>query len=322
MKRRYGKTERRFTKFFRRFISAKRRLGFMCLARYGKRKEGKPARLFLLQIKRYVFDSSKQTDFPIIKREIDNAWLCRLDAGSMECIFNFEKYQIKSCNSESVCFIIHDGIDFVITGGSDDFVLRVYIISNDCIITVYPYLGSEANAGLSWFSLMTSNDMREEIRTMLIYAYEQLDLVIRNRTLMEYEKIVLYLLIHIYLLFYNGTGKVGNKTSSQSFELINRFFELTKNKDALLHRNTAYFARQLNISVRYFFQICKNETGYSPKELINESVISEIRHIILTTNLSFHQISLHFGFSDQTAFTQYFKRNTGMTPSEFKKRYK
>ena len=31
MKRRYGKTERRFTKFFRRFISAKRRLGFMCL---------------------------------------------------------------------------------------------------------------------------------------------------------------------------------------------------------------------------------------------------------------------------------------------------
>lgn len=273
-------------------------------------------------VKMYVFDSSKQTDFPIIKQEIDNAWLCRLDAGSMEYCFNFEKYQIKSYNSESVCFIIHDGIDFVITGGSDDFVLRVYIISNDCIITVYPYLGSEANAGLSWFSLMTSNDMREEIRTMLIYAYEQLDLVIRNRTLMEYEKIVLYLLIHIYLLFYNGTGKVENKTSSQSFELINRFFELTKNKDALLHRNTAYFARQLNISVRYFFQICKNETGHSPKELINESVISEIRHIILTTNLSFHQISLHFGFSDQTAFTQYFKRNTGMTPSEFKKRYK
>ena len=294
----------------------------MCLARYGKRKEGKPARLFLLQIKRYVFDSSKQTDFPIIKREIDNAWLCRLDAGSMECIFNFGKYQIKSCNSESVCFIIHDESDFVITGGSNDFVLRVYTISNDCIITVYPYLGSEANAGLSWFSLMTSNDMRKEIRTMLIYAYEQLDLVIRNRTLMDYEKIVLYLLIHIYLLFYNGTGKVGNKTSCQSFELINRFFELTKNKDALLHRNTAYFARQLNISVRYFFQICKNETGHSPKELINESVISEIRHIILTTNLSFHQISIHFGFSEQTAFTQYFKRNTGMTPSEFKKRYK
>ena len=103
---------------------------------------------------------------------------------------------------------------------------------------MYPYLGSEANAGLSWFSLMTSNDMRKEIRTMLIYAYEQLDLVIRNRTLMEYERIVLYLLIHIYLLFYNGTGKVGNKTSCQSFELINRFFELTKNKDALLHRNT------------------------------------------------------------------------------------
>ena len=128
MKRRYGKTERRFTKFFRRFISAKRRLVFMCLARYGKRKEGKPARLFLLQIKRYVFDSSKQTDFPIIKREIDNAWLCRLDAGSMECIFNFGKYQIKSCNSESVCFIIHDESDFVITGGSDDFVLRVYAI--------------------------------------------------------------------------------------------------------------------------------------------------------------------------------------------------
>ena len=270
-------------------------------------------------VKEIILRGNEAFKFPLVKKNLYDAWLCRLEKGSVSCVFNFEDYNIAVSEGEKICFVVHDGCSFSLRSGSCDFILRVISISNHCLTTLYSYLGSEANAGLAWFKLQSSNHMRKELEEMLSGAYEQLVLSLHAGNVLQYDKLVLH---HIYLLLFNGANSSTAKSSRQSFELINRFYELCQTSEAQLHRDTAYYARKLNVSLRYLFQICKNETGRSPKELINESVVSAMQHLILTTNLSFNQISQRFAFSDQTAFTQFFKRNTDMTPSEFKKKYK
>lgn len=269
-----------------------------------------------------TFRSNFSSNQPIIKRNINNAWLCRLTSGSINVLVNFEKFEITSNHGQDVFFIVHDGQIFSILDRSAEYELQVHQINQDTLLSLYPLLGSEANFGLNSMRFVSSENMKPEITEMLSLDYQLLFLMSQNTKYIERDKMLLHILIHIYLTFYNGIGKVRTKSSRQSFNIINRFYELFCDNESFRHRDTKYFADRLNITVRYLFQICKDETDKSPKDLINETIISEISHLILNKDISFQQISLDFNFPDQTSFTQFFKRNTGMTPSEFRKKYK
>lgn len=259
---------------------------------------------------------------PIIKRIIDDEWICSLTSGSIRILLNFEEYEITVHQGKEVFFIVHDGQVFSILEGSSDYELQVQQVSHDILLTLYPQIGKEANAGLYSISFITSAQMKPEIGKMLSLDFQQLRMMSRSTTLIEYNKMLFHLFIHFYLTFYNGIGKVGIKSSTQSFNLMNRFYELFSEKESFLHRDTKYFADRLNITVRYLFEICTSEAGKTPKDIINEAIIGEITQAMLTSDLSFQELSIRFNFPDQTAFTQFFKRNTGMTPSEFRKKYK
>lgn len=268
-----------------------------------------------------VYQGKDSSILPIRKHSVEDEWLCRLSAGQIHVSVDGNEMDVDG-HDATVFFIVHDGQTFQIEKGSNDFELMVFSVSRDTIVTLYPHLGSEANSALYYHDFITSELMGTEIQQMLSLGFQQLQTLSNAHNMLEQDKLQLHLLIHIYLTFYNGIGRVRTKTSAQSFDLVNRFYELFSDRESYLHRDTRYFADRLNITVRYLFQVCKEETGRTPKELINDTIISEIRHTMLTTGLSFQQISLQFNFPDQTAFTQFFKRNTGMTPSEFKRKYK
>jgi len=269
-----------------------------------------------------TFRGNNYDTLPITKNQIDDEWFCCLKSGKLRVQINLTEYVVESRHGEEVFFIVHDGDIFRILECNPQCELDVISINRDTVITVYPHLGSEANTGLYSVDFITSSNMSTEINRMLSLTFQQLCLMERAASLLEHDKMYLHLLIYLHLAFYNGIGKVSVRTSLQSFDIMNRFYELFSEKESFCHRDTKYFADRLNITVRYLFQICKDEAGKSPKELINETIISEITHTMLTTKLSLQQISLKFNFPDQTAFTQFFKRNTGMTPSQFKQKYK
>lgn len=269
-----------------------------------------------------IYQGKDGTSFPIKKHSPADEWLCRLSSGSIRVVSDCKEIIVAATDEAPVFFLVHDGITFHITEGSDDFELLVFSISRDTIVTLYPHLGSEANSALYRQCLVTSAQMEKEIIQMLSLDFQQLQLLSHAHNLLAQDMLHLHLLIHIYLTFYNGIGRGEYRSSFQSFDIINRFYELFSEEESFRHRDSQYFADRLHVSVRYLFEVCKRETGRSPKELINDTVMSEIRHAMLTTGLSFRQISLRFNFPDQTAFTQFFKRNAGMTPTEFKRRYK
>lgn len=273
-------------------------------------------------IQRQHFTGRPLHKFPIDKQAIDNEWICQLKTGSIKYLLDFEEHFLIAEDGQSQFMIVHDGFSFRILEGSPDFEMYIFSISHECLSTLYPFLGGEANSQLFSSPLITSEHINNDIIQMLETSCQELQTTICNKHLLQNDKMILHLLVHIYLLFYSGIGESVVQTSAQPFNITNRLYELFNDEESYKHRDAKYFANKLNISARYFYGVCKKETGHSPKELINETITGEIRHTILTTDLSFKQISFAFNFPDQTAFTQYFKRNVGMTPSDFRKKYR
>lgn len=80
-----------------------------------------------------------------------------------------------------------------------------------------------------------------------------------------------------------------------------------------------YFAENCFLSPNYFGDLVKKETGRTPQEMIQSRVISAAKDRLLGSNDSISEISYSLGFQYSQHFNRFFKRGTGLTPSEYRK---
>jgi AraC-like DNA-binding protein len=130
-----------------------------------------------------------------------------------------------------------------------------------------------------------------------------------------------HFLIAYYKAVCNLSMNAENASGGRSYQILSRFYSLISEQSPLTERGSQYYADRLNISVRHLFKICKTEAHQTPKDIINEFLTGEIQNTLLTTDLSIQELTDRFSFPDPTAFGQFFKRQTGMTPGEFRKKY-
>src|ERR1700744_453579 len=84
--------------------------------------------------------------------------------------------------------------------------------------------------------------------------------------------------------------------------------------------NVATLAAQLNLSPRYLSDMLKQETGKTAIELIHIYLINEAKNRLRNDDQRVSEIAYALGFGDLSYFSRLFKRETGMTPNQFKKR--
>lgn len=77
-------------------------------------------------------------------------------------------------------------------------------------------------------------------------------------------------------------------------------------------------ALQLNLSAKYLSDLLKQETGKTALELIHFYVISEAKNRLVEGELSISEIAYKLGFENPPYFSRLFKKETGLTPKEFK----
>lgn len=82
--------------------------------------------------------------------------------------------------------------------------------------------------------------------------------------------------------------------------------------------NVEFYARELNISSKYLNRIVHFVFGKSPKELIDEKLVNELKTNLLSSDLSISQIASEFNFSDQSVMGKFFKRHVGISPASFR----
>lgn len=77
-------------------------------------------------------------------------------------------------------------------------------------------------------------------------------------------------------------------------------------------------SRIVNISPFYFSKIFKEETGVNFIDYLTNIRIEKAKELLLSTDLSMKEICAKIGYSDPNYFSRAFKKNVGVTPTEYK----
>ena len=83
-------------------------------------------------------------------------------------------------------------------------------------------------------------------------------------------------------------------------------------------RSVGFYARQLCITPKYLTTLIKRISGKSVSEWIDNYVILEAKTLLKYSNMSVQEIAYYLNFPNQSFFGSYFKRNAGMSPSQYK----
>lgn len=101
-------------------------------------------------------------------------------------------------------------------------------------------------------------------------------------------------------------------------QLFERFY-----KAVTIHycesREVAFYANLLCLTPKYFATVIKQTTGIAASEWISRHVIIKAKYLLsYEPQKSIQQIAHELGFSEQSAFTRYFRTHTGTTPKKFR----
>lgn len=133
---------------------------------------------------------------------------------------------------------------------------------------------------------------------------------------------ILHLLRIYYWDFYVHFQK---KTRKRNTPLLNSNKESIAMKFAMLvfenretHREVAYYADQLCISPLYLTKIIQEVNGQSARDMIADYTIIEIKTLLRNADITIKDVVRHSGFSSQSSFSRFFRKHTGMSPSEYR----
>ena len=78
-------------------------------------------------------------------------------------------------------------------------------------------------------------------------------------------------------------------------------------------------ALAVHLNPQYFMRLFKKETGKSVLEYITDCRLSSARQMLEETNLPITEVALAAGYDNFSYFSKLFRRNEGMSPSEYRK---
>ena len=74
------------------------------------------------------------------------------------------------------------------------------------------------------------------------------------------------------------------------------------------------------ITKPYFIRLFKHEFGFPPVQYINRKKVERAQLLLFTTDKAVKEVAFILGFSDQNYFIRLFRKLTGITPQEYRRR--
>jgi AraC family transcriptional activator of pobA len=135
----------------------------------------------------------------------------------------------------------------------------------------------------------------------------------QQRMLTAYLTVLLTYLSRLYVEQFPTMDTSAEKTLLKNYqEKINESFREMK--------EVTDYASQLNISAGHLSEVVKLQSGKPAIKHIHERLVLEARRLLFHTNDSLKEIAYNLGFSDASYFNRFFKRETEVTPAEYRER--
>lgn len=105
----------------------------------------------------------------------------------------------------------------------------------------------------------------------------------------------------------------------RNVHLFNAFYDLLINNYKEQHE-IAWYAEKLCLTTKYFSGVIRRITGKSAAQWIDEILILHAKRLLFTRrDMNIQQIAFELGFKGNANFCRFFKDQTGMRPSQYRK---
>lgn len=253
-----------------------------------------------------------------------DAYACRCDSGAIlfcrsgtaEITVNQHQKLVES----SMVILLLPGSILMLSGRTDDFRMAYCAFSRD--------LFSEAAFRLEpdFFRTLREAPINKPPSRivegtkiwfqMAAYTYRDRKNVFRNTIIKNRLQNVLLEIYDKVQRFASKQSPVNEATTRQTM-LFHRFVTLVHEHCSHV-REVAFYADKLCISTRYLSVIVGGIVHISPKEFIDRSVMLESKLLLQSTDLSVQEVAYRLHFPDQSYFGRYFKKHTGVSPTEYR----
>lgn len=244
---------------------------------------------------------------------------------------------------------------FLCTAGSARFVsnLNKYTIAKNCLYISSPndIIQLESMDNCEFYIIALNDDFANQIKIDLKKVLSVF-LEIQKKPLIEMQEEEagnfeeMYCILLREINFFKGTRFYVEIIMSyislavyKVCSIISRCQGLVSdNKDTITHRNEEYYnkfitllnqnfkeehaigfyASEVCITPKYLTTLVKKVSGKSATHWINGFIVMEAKHLLKYSKMSVQEISDYLCFPNQSFFTQYFKRQIGMTPTKYR----
>jgi len=159
-----------------------------------------------------------------------------------------------------------------------------------------------------------------------IYRYTEYCNLAENRLKIKEDAFQREYIINLLSLFYldlydnykNTALAIESVTDKRKEQLAFEFFQLMLQYHKE-HHEVAFYAEKMFITPKYLSTVIKEVSGRSAKDWIIEYIMLEIKLLLKYSALNIQEITVRTNFSNQASLGRFFKKHTGMSPSEYKK---
>jgi AraC family transcriptional regulator, transcriptional activator of pobA len=108
------------------------------------------------------------------------------------------------------------------------------------------------------------------------------------------------------------------RVASLFIELLERQFPIESPHQRLRLRSAKDYANRLAIHVNHLNKVVKESTGKTTTYLISNRIVQEAKMLLKQTDWNISEIAYSLGFEEVAHFSNFFKRQTALTPLAFR----
>lgn len=191
---------------------------------------------------------------------------------------------------------------------SEDFLYQTDIYKRG-ISTLHPY------SAITSASMITVDlAMQQEIE----FVVNKMKKEFENYNLLRSE--ILSGLLYILSTYISRKleKKADDTISSKDASLVQQFMQMLRNQYTTMKQVSDY-AAELYVSPNYLNRAVKKITGFTASAQIQRHIVMEAKKQAIHTNGSMKEIAYTLGFTDIAHFSKFFKNNSGMSFTNYRK---
>lgn len=181
------------------------------------------------------------------------------------------------------------------------------------------HIHEDENGILDRYTAPAYVDLDEKILETFQLIIDLLAAELRKK---KWDSNIVFHYVSLLLLYANREhmvqypGKQLELRNKQTFHEIKHLIE----KHFRQEHQASFYALTLKMDIKKLNLICRQATGNTLFELLQQRLITESKIELQTTSSSIKTISYRIGFNDPAFFGRFFKKHTGETPASFRAR--